>query len=126
VIVLEIDLDNLYRSLNISYKHADRIIIKDPYIVVVEETSRAKIDDVEKLVATVEQIRSNDSLRRVLNIDDIDKVRIIVLLHSREIDPMIARKLSYDAKRCGDGRLFRLSLLFVVLMFIGLFSSLSL
>jgi hypothetical protein len=88
---LEIDLDDLYRSLNISYKHADRIIIKDPYIVVVEETSRAKIDDVEKLVATVEQIRSNESLRRVLNIDDIDKVRIIVLLHSREIDPMIAR-----------------------------------
>lgn len=101
MILLEIDLDDLYRSLNISYKHADRIIIKDPYIVVVEETSRAKIDDVEKLVATVEQIRSNDSLRRVLNIDDIDKVRIIVLLHSREIDPMIARKLSYDAKRCG-------------------------
>ncbi|MFZ8823441.1 MAG: hypothetical protein ACO2O0_04740 [Desulfurococcales archaeon] len=101
MIVLEIDLDNLYRSLNISYKHADRIVIKDPYIVVAEETSRAKIDDAEKLVATVEQIRNNDSLRRVLNIDDIDKVRIIVLLHSREIDPMIARKLSYDAKRCG-------------------------
>jgi hypothetical protein len=38
VIVLEIDLDDLYRSLNISCKHADRIIIKDPYIVVVEET----------------------------------------------------------------------------------------
>ena len=29
-------------------------------------------------------------------------------------------------KMSGDGRLFRLSLLFVVLMFIGLFSSLSL
>jgi predicted nuclease with RNAse H fold len=37
-----------------------------------------------------------------------------------------AWKISLELTNIGDGRLFRLSLLFVVLMFISLFSSLSL
>jgi len=47
---MKIDLE----KLGLQRRHADYIVIAGDTVVIVEETSRAKIEDIDKLVETVE------------------------------------------------------------------------
>jgi len=90
-------------------KHADYLLIAQHVIVVVEETSRAKTDDVKKLEKTIEALL-HGSLRDFLPID-IQPKQIVAVIHAhRGVDPMISRirrtktkkGIAYRIAKCGN------------------------
>jgi hypothetical protein len=50
----EVDLDRL----QLQFKHADKLLICGGAVFVIEETSNPKIDDVRKIVETIEWLRA--------------------------------------------------------------------
>jgi len=88
---MKIDLE----KLGLQRRHADYIVIAGDTVVIVEETSRAKIEDIDKLVETVEALHSGE-LRHLCG----NPSKIIAVLHaSREVDPMISRILRARSKK---------------------------
>jgi len=94
--VRRIDLE----GLGLPWKHADYIIDAHGTAIVVEETSAAKIEDVEKLENTVRAI-----LEGRIGLSS-DPERIVAVIHfGRKLDPMIARILrSRSGARMGSKR----------------------
>jgi len=82
---VKIDLE----KLGLQWRHADYIIVARDMVAVVEETSRAKPEDIDKLKETVEALRRGELQQLCGN-----PSRVIAILHaSREVDAMIARDL---------------------------------
>lgn len=95
----EVDLDQLAAWIGWSGKHADKLIIGcgGRVIVAVEETSRPKLDDVEKLESTLEETRHGllrEALQAELGLDPAGACRFVAVLHSkRRLDPMLYKAL---------------------------------
>lgn len=86
---VRIDLEKLARRIGWTGKRADYLLATRNAVVVVEETSRAKIDDVEKLDKTVEAILRGP-LKNHLPAH-CNPSKIIAVVHAQRVDPMIAR-----------------------------------
>lgn len=85
---IRVDLEELVRRVKWVEKHADYLLIAQHVVVVVEETSRAKTDDVKKLEKTIDALL-HGSLRDFLPID-IQPKQIVAVIHAhRGVDPMI-------------------------------------
>ncbi len=92
-------LDDVYSKLEISCgKHADEVIITDDKVFIVEGTGRAKLEDVRKLIETINCIIGNDRLQsELLGRSSIKGVTMIVIIHSpRRIDSEVVDKLRCD------------------------------
>ena len=88
---MKIDLE----KLGLQWRHADYIIVAGDTVVVVEETSRAKPEDVDKLRETIEALRSG-KLQHLCG----NPSKVIAILHaSREVDAMIAKYLGALSKK---------------------------
>jgi hypothetical protein len=96
------DLDKIYGSLKINRKHVDKVIIcadKKQVVILVEETSRAKIDDVEKIEETADEIRNNNKLQNALGINPGECNIFFGIIHAtREVHPMIGKRLGASRK----------------------------
>jgi len=83
------------KKLGLQWRHTDYIIVARDTVVVVEETSRAKPDDVDKLRETVEALRRGELQHLCSN-----PSRVIAVLHaSREVDAMIAKYLRAQSRK---------------------------
>lgn len=71
-------------------KHADYLLIAKDVVIIVEETGRAKTDDVNQLIETAKLIREG-----AIYIEDarIEQARIVGVLHARRVDSMVRRYL---------------------------------
>jgi len=88
---VKIDLE----KLGLQWKHADYIIVAGDTVVVVEETSRAKPEDVDKLRETIEALRSG-KLQQLCG----NPRKVIAVLHaSRGVDPMVTKYLGTQIKK---------------------------
>ena len=95
---VRIDLEKLARRLGWSEKHADYLLAARNTVVIVEETSRAKLDDIEKLDKTVEALLKG-LLKNVLPAN-CNPSKIVAVVHAkRGIDPMIPRIIRSRTKR---------------------------
>ncbi len=95
----ELYLDEVYSRLGIQHrKHADKVIVVDNRIVIVEETERAKLEDVKKLTETVKFIVDDERLQsELLERSSIEGTMIVMVIHSpRRIDDMVFEKLRSD------------------------------
>lgn len=98
-----VDLEDLARKTKWMEKHADKLIISDDgyKVIIVEETSKPKTDDVRKLDNTVNAIKRG----LLKNILGLNPSRIIAVIHSlKRLDSMIYRMLirrsKYDTIYC--------------------------
>ncbi len=95
---VKIDLEDLVRRIGWSGKHADYICIAGDVVVVVEETERAKIDDVDKLDSTVQAIKEGLLSSVVPSLSRFTKLMAVV--HARRgIDPMVQRCIRSRTRR---------------------------
>ncbi len=94
----ELYLDEVYSRLGIQHrKHADKVIVVDNRIVIVEETERAKLEDVKKLTETVKFIVDDERLQsELLERSSIEGTMIVVMHSPRRIDDMVFEKLRSD------------------------------
>ncbi len=84
-----IDLEELARKLRWCEKHADKLVILNDVVVVIEETSRPKMDDIEKLESTIQSLKSG-ALKNYLR---INPKRIIAIVHARRRDSVVPKIL---------------------------------
>ena len=93
-------LGDVYSKLEIPCgKHADEVIIADDRVFIVERTGRAKLEDIRKLIETINCIMDNDRLQsELLRRSSIKGITMIVIIHSpRRIDSEVIDKLRCDA-----------------------------
>jgi len=55
--MIEVNLEQIARKIGLREKHADKLVLTNSTAIVIEETGRAEIRDVEKLENTIELIR---------------------------------------------------------------------
>jgi len=84
-----IDLEKLVHRIGWTEKHADYLLVSQNAVVIVEETSRAKIDDIKKLEKTVEAIL-HGPLKDCLP-EHCNPSKIIAVIHAQRVDTMIVR-----------------------------------
>jgi len=92
-------LDDVYSKLEIPCgKHADEVIIADDRVFIVERTGRAKLEDIRKLIETINCIMGNERLQsELLRRSSIKGITMIVIIHSpRRIDSEVIDKLRCD------------------------------
>jgi hypothetical protein len=89
----EVDLDRL----QLQFKHADRLLICSSAILVIEETSNPKIDDVRKIVETIEWLVAG-GIDYVMA--DREPSRYIGIVHTeKRVDDLVYRALVFEARR---------------------------
>ena len=88
----EIDLEKLARDKKLTVKHADYLIVAGSTVIIVEETSRPKKDDVDKLRSTIEEL-FHGSLKEYLPNHNAPQKIVAVIHKQRRADAMIPREL---------------------------------
>jgi hypothetical protein len=89
----EVDLDRL----QLQFKHADKLLICGNAVFVIEETSNPKIDDVKKIVETIEWLVAG-GINYVMA--DRETSRYIGIVHAeRRVDDPVYRALVFEARR---------------------------
>ncbi len=89
----EVDLDRL----QLQFKHADKLLICGNIIFVIEETSNPKIDDVRKIVETIEWLRAG-GINHVMA--DREPSRYHGIVHAKgRVDNPVYRALVFEARR---------------------------
>ncbi len=89
----EVDLDRL----QLLFKHADKLLICGGIVFVIEETSNPKIDDVRKIVETIEWLIAG-GINYVMG--DREPLRYIGIVHAkRRVDDLVYRELLFEARR---------------------------
>jgi len=89
----EVDLDRL----QLRFKHADKLLICGGIVFVIEETSNPKIDDVRKIVETIEWLIAG-GINYVMG--DREPSRYIGIVHAkRRVDDLVYRELLFEARR---------------------------
>ncbi|MHB9302307.1 hypothetical protein [Thermofilum pendens] len=97
---MKIDLEELARAVNWRGKRADYLLVGEGAVAVVEETERAKIDDVRKLESTVEALLRGPLAAAVPGL--CNPFRIVAVLHSkRGVDSMVYRELMSQTRKRG-------------------------
>jgi hypothetical protein len=89
----EVDLDRL----QLQFKHADRLLICGGAILVIEETSNPKIDDVRKIVETIEWLIGG-GINYVMADGEPSRYHGIVHAEGR-VDDLVYRALVFEARR---------------------------
>ncbi len=89
----EVDLDRLQLQI----KHADKLLVCGSTVFVIEETSNPKIDDVRKIVETIEWLIAS-GINYVMG--DREPSRYIGIVHAkRRVDDLVYRELLFEARR---------------------------
>jgi hypothetical protein len=89
----EVDLDRL----QLQFKHADKLLICGGAIFVIEETSNPKIDDVRKIVETIEWLIAG-GISHVMA--DREPSRYHGIVHAKDrVDNPVYRALVFEARR---------------------------
>ncbi len=89
----EVDLDRL----QLQFKHADKLLVCGSTVFVIEETSNPRIDDVRKIVETIEWLIAG-GINHVMA--DREPSRYIGIVHAkRRVDDLVYRELLFEARR---------------------------
>jgi hypothetical protein len=89
----EVDLDRLQLQI----KHADKLLVCGNIIFVIEETSNPKIDDVRKIVETIEWLRAG-GINNVMA--DRKPQSYHGIVHAeRRVDDLVYRALVFEAPK---------------------------
>jgi hypothetical protein len=89
----EVDLDRL----QLQFKHADKLLVCGNTIFIIEETSNPKIDDVRKIVETIEWLIAG-GINYVMAYRETS--RYIGIVHTeRRVDDPVYRALVFEARR---------------------------
>ena len=89
---IKIDLEKLVYRMGWTEKHADYLLLFRNAIVIVEETSRVKIDDIKKLDKTVEALLHGPLKNYIESYTSIlNPSKIIAVVHAQRVDSMIVR-----------------------------------
>jgi predicted aldo/keto reductase-like oxidoreductase len=89
----EVDLDRIHLQI----KHADKLLIFGSTILVIEETSNPKIDDVRKVVETIEWLIAG-GINHVMA--DREPWRYHGIVHARRrVDDLVYRALVFEAPK---------------------------
>jgi hypothetical protein len=89
----EVDLDRIHLQI----KHADKLLIFGSTILVIEETSNPKIDDVRKIVETIEWLIAG-GINYVMA--DREPSRYHGIVHARRrVDNLVYRALVFEAPK---------------------------
>lgn len=96
----EINLEELAEKIGWREKHADKLIIScdGRNAMVIEKTSRPKIDDIRKLESTIEAIREG-VLREALGLEPDKITKIIAVVHASKRETMLPKILASKTKR---------------------------
>jgi hypothetical protein len=89
----EVDLDRL----QLQFKHADKLLICGGAVFVIEETSNPKIDDVRKIVETIEWLIGG-GINNVMVDGRPQSYHGIVHAEGR-VDDLVYRALVFEARR---------------------------
>jgi hypothetical protein len=95
----KVSLDEIPQLSN--KKHADFLLCNDSVIVVIEESGRPELRDIEKIKETINHVKNGD-LDTYMGIIG-SKARIIGILHRKKGDPIIS-KCVISLKRKEDMR----------------------
>jgi predicted transcriptional regulator len=89
----EVDLDRL----QLQFKHADKLLVCGSTVFVIEETSNPRIDDVRKIVETIEWLRAG-GINYVMA--DRKPQRYHGIVHAKgRVDNPVYRTLVFEARR---------------------------
>ena len=92
-----VDLEDLVQRIGWKGRHADYLLITHNAVIIVEETGRAKLDDIEKLENTVEALKEYPFKDSILPPNKPSK--IIAIVHAKcGVDPMIYRSMISKTK----------------------------
>jgi len=96
--ITRIDLEDLARKIRFTEKHADYLLITQDVIAAIEETSKAKIDDVKKLNKTIEALLHGPLKEHIPT--KSKPAKIVAIIHAtRGIDSMILRLIRKQTKK---------------------------
>ena len=85
---IKVDLEKIAKEIEWNEAHADYLIISREALVIIEETSRAKPEDIRKLDNTIKSIL-NHRLNNYINLRNIPE-KIIAVIHAKKrIDRMV-------------------------------------
>jgi len=82
-----IDLEKLTKKIKWKGKHADQIIIHNTTIAIIENTNRAKTDDIKQLDSTIQAILKGP-LKNHLPLTNKPS-KIIAIIHTKQTDRML-------------------------------------
>jgi len=96
----EIDLEEWIKERRLQIKHPDRLLICDNIIFLIEETSVAKKEDIEKIEEIYNVIKSGEL---TINESLVHKsTRYCGIIHAkRKIDMLVERNLAFVIKKIG-------------------------
>lgn|GEM_PF-2665613 len=101
----EFDLDKIYKLLKLSIKkHADKAYISKNrgVVILVEETSTARNEDIDKLVETLRTIREDKRFMKAFRLEDAAcKIDFILTLHAKSSRNLISKYLLNKGKKLG-------------------------
>ena len=92
-----INLEELAKKIKWNKKHADKAIIHNSILVIIENTNKAKTKDIKQLEKTIETILKGP-LKNHLPLTN-NPSKIIAIIHARKTDPMIPRILRAKTKK---------------------------
>ena len=99
----EFNLDEIYEFFKISKRHADRayVLRNKNIIILIEETSRAKNEDIDKLVETIQTVREDERFLNIFQLKDtLGKIKFILTLHARKgLRSELAKHLAYKSRK---------------------------
>jgi hypothetical protein len=91
----EVDLDRL----QLQFKHADKLLVCGNTILVIEETSNPKIDDVRKIVETIKWLIGGGINHVMANRKPLSYYGIV---HARRrVDDLVYRASTFESRRIG-------------------------
>ncbi len=94
-----VDLEHLVRRKGINIKHADYVIMGRDVLIIVEETSRPKLDDLAKLEETI------SAIKRSLLEPEVPKPKsgkIVAIIHRRRRPDTPVAKAARSKSRHGE------------------------
>jgi DUF438 domain-containing protein len=101
----EFDLDKIYEFLKLSTKkHADKAYISKnrSVVILVEETSTARKEDIDKLAETLRTIKEDERFMKIFRLEDAtEKIKFILTLHAKRSEELISKQLLSRGKRLG-------------------------
>ena len=100
----EFHLDKIYESLKLlNKKHADKAYVSRNLgiIILVEETSTARKEDVDKLVETLQTIKVDKRFMEIFRVKSISSTKFIVALHAKSSTSLISKYLLSEGKKRG-------------------------
>ena len=90
-----LDLEEIAEKIGWKEKQADKLIVSNEIVAVIEETGRPKLDDIVKLEKTIQALRQG-ILRTYLR---VNPRKIIAIIHAERRDAMIPKILRHKTRK---------------------------